>query len=179
MIASDTSEAIRTSDLSKRYGRAIGVSNLNLSVPQGQVFGFLGPNGAGKTTTIRLLLGLIKPTSGEIWILGNRATASRREIANLVGYLPGDFGLYRDMTGYDYLRYFMKLRKGRDCKNQNARLESLTSRFDISYNTRISTYSKGMKQVIGIIQAFMHDPRIIILDEPHHRARSHTAGTVL
>lgn len=159
-------DAITTRGLSKYYGNFAGISDLDLSIKQGEIFGYLGPNGAGKTTTIRLFLGLIKPSSGEIWILGKNTKEFQNELSNSIGYLPGDLGLYRDMSGYDYLHHFMKLRRGKNNKESLSKLESLMSRFHISFDKKISTYSKGMKQVVGIIQAFMHNPQVVILDEP-------------
>lgn len=159
-------DMIKTIGLSKNYGKFIGISDMNLTVRQGEIFGFLGPNGAGKTTTIRLLLGLMKPTSGEIEILGRNNIQLKSTYMNDIGYLPGDLGLYNDMTGIEYLHHFLKLRKGNKYSESIGKLDSLINLFDINYNKKIATYSKGMKQIIGIIQAFMHDPKLIILDEP-------------
>jgi ABC-2 type transport system ATP-binding protein len=156
--------AIRTTGLGKSYGRTVGISDLDLSVRDGEVFGFLGPNGSGKTTTIRLLLGLMKPSRGRVDILGEDLRSHLPGILSQLGYLPGEFGLYRDLTGTAYLKHLLRLRAGRRCGS--GAIEDLKGRFEIDFDKPIRTYSKGMKQVIGIIQAFAHDPRLLILDEP-------------
>jgi ABC-2 type transport system ATP-binding protein len=160
------SESIVTSNLTKYYGSQLGVKNLTLTVNKGEVFGFLGPNGAGKTTTIRLLMGLIRPTSGNIRVLDRDTESNRKEILREIGYLPGEVGLYGDLTGSEYLSHLMKLRIGNANRNAFRRLTDLQERFDIDYNRRIKSYSKGMRQVLGVIQAFMHDPCLVVLDEP-------------
>ncbi len=158
--------AIKTTGLTKHYGATVGIEDLDLGVEAGEVFGFLGPNGAGKTTTIRLLLGLVRPTRGTIRLLGKAARAHRKELLGRIGYLPGDLGLYRDLTGLRYLDHFLKLRTGEPSMDQEERLKELTTRFGIGLTRRIGTYSKGMRQIVGIIQAFMHQPDLLILDEP-------------
>ena len=155
--------AIKTFDLKKSYNHNTAVTKLNLSVKQGEIFGYLGPNGAGKTTTIRLLIGLIKPTLGKIWLFGKDTKKHQTDLFNQIGYLPGDIGLYRDLSGNDYLNHFMKLHAGKYDAPKKTRL---MNRFNIAYEKKIATYSKGMRQIIGIIQAFMHDPKLAILDEP-------------
>jgi ABC-2 type transport system ATP-binding protein len=154
---------IQTSGLTKYYGKNLGVKNLSLSVKKGEIFGFLGPNGAGKTTTIRLLLGLIKPSSGSIKIFNKDCSKNLKEILGKIGYLPGDIGLYNDMSGEDYLNYLLGLSVGNTNDNK---LANLKEKFAIDFKKKIKHYSKGMKQIIGIIQAFMHDPQLLILDEP-------------
>ena len=140
--------------------------DLDLSVKQGEIFGFLGPNGAGKTTTIRLLLGLIKPSRGAIYLLGREPARNPKESLREIGYIPGDIGLYRDLSGIEYLEHFLRLRfmKAADCHRSG--LEDLMNRFSIDFRRKIRDYSKGMRQTIGVIQAFMHEPRLEILDEP-------------
>jgi ABC-2 type transport system ATP-binding protein len=156
--------AIQTSALSKFYGEIVGISDLDLTVRKGEVFGFLGPNGAGKTTTIRLLLGLMKPTRGEVCLLGRSVRSHLPGILSEVGYLPGEFGLYGDLTGDAYLRHLLRLRSG--AHRGPGSLEDLKARFEIDFARSIRTYSKGMRQIVGIIQAFAHDPSLLILDEP-------------
>ena len=152
--------------LTKYYGPARGVSNLELEIRRGEIFGFLGPNGAGKTTTIRLLLGLIKPSSGSINILGRELTGKRKEITRDIGYLPGDFGLYQDMSGCDFIFHLLRIRNLHHNRNAIDKMEALIQRFGFDLEGKIKTYSKGMKQIVGIIQAFCHEPRLVILDEP-------------
>jgi ABC-2 type transport system ATP-binding protein len=157
---------IETHGLTKHYGSARGITDLELTVKEGEIFGFLGPNGAGKTTTIRLLLGLMKPSGGSIDILGKKLAGHRQEILNNIGYLPGDFGLYQELSGLDFIRHLLEVRGLRDSHSVRDKTEELVQRFGFDLKGKIKTYSKGMKQIVGIIQAFCHDPRLVILDEP-------------
>jgi ABC-2 type transport system ATP-binding protein len=154
--------AIRTWQLSKSYGRRPALRELELEVPAGRVFGYLGPNGAGKTTTIRLLAGLLRPTSGRAEVLGLDPVTDRERMQRRIGYLPGDFVAYPDLTGAQYLRFLSGLRGGVD----RAGVERLAKRFDLDLDVRIGTLSHGNRQKVGIVQAFMHHPELLILDEP-------------
>jgi ABC-2 type transport system ATP-binding protein len=154
--------AIRTWALSKSYGRRPALTELDLEVPAGGVFGYLGPNGAGKTTTIRLLAGLLRPTSGRAEVLGLDTVRDRERVQRRIGYLPGDFVAYHDLTGEQYLRYLAGLRGGVDW----ASVERLAKRFDLDLGLRIHTLSHGNRQKVGLVQAFMHGPDLLILDEP-------------
>jgi ABC-2 type transport system ATP-binding protein len=153
--------AIETKNLTKYYGNIKGIANLNFSVKKGEIFGFLGPNGAGKTTTIRTLLGFLKPTEGDAYIFGRSIREDVVEIKKHVGYIPGDLNLYGHLTGRQFLDYFMSLRD-----TQAILLDELLHVFEIPLDRLIKGYSKGMKQKLGIIQAFMDDPEIVIMDEP-------------
>ncbi|MBN2534201.1 MAG: ABC transporter ATP-binding protein [Spirochaetales bacterium] len=157
---------IELKNLTKYYGSYPGIMDINLGINEGEIFGFLGPNGAGKSTTIRLIIGLIKPTQGEISIFGKVKRAHHLEIFKEIGYLPGDIGLYKDLNGNDYLNHLLKLRMGKNYRKNNDTLMNLQKRFSIRFDKKINTYSKGMRQITGIIQAFMHNPRLLILDEP-------------
>ena len=157
--------AVEAVGLVKRYGNArtgrTALSGLDLTVDRGEVFGFLGPNGAGKTTTIRLLLDLIRPTSGTLRVLGadpRDAVATRRRI----GYLAGDFRIDGRQTGHEALTYLGELRGGVPA----ARIDELAARLDLDLGRRISTLSKGNRQKVGVVQAFMHRPELLVLDEP-------------
>lgn len=156
--------AIELRELSKQYsGSSIfAVNKLNLSVNHGEVFGFLGPNGAGKTTTIRMLLNLIQPSSGSGSILGKDIIKDSVSIRRSVGYLSGDFTAYSKMTGQQFLEYLGGLLP----PTNKSRIRSLAKTFNANLSKPIGTLSKGNRQKIGIIQAFMHDPRVLILDEP-------------
>jgi ABC-2 type transport system ATP-binding protein len=156
--------AIELNGLTRYYGSARGIEDLHLRVFPGEVFGFLGPNGAGKTTTIRLLFGLIRPSQGTIRLLGQDVPKHFPELRRRVGYLPGDLGLYPDLSGREYLHHMLRLRAGRDANP--GKLEELTDLFEFTFDKPIRTYSKGMRQMLGIIQAFAHSPELIILDEP-------------
>src|SRR5581483_7325176 len=153
---------IVTSGLSKDYGSGRGLFGLDLEVGRGEVFGFLGPNGAGKSTTMRLLLDLIKPTSGSARVLGLDAGRESLEIRRRVGFLPGDLALYPKLTGRIVLDYLAQLRGGVDRKVRDA----LVDRFDAELDRPIRQLSTGNRQKLGLIQAFMHEPELLILDEP-------------
>ena len=155
------SNVIEIKNLTKYYGKIKGIENLTLSVNKGEIFGFLGPNGAGKTTTIRTLLGYLKPTSGQAFILGKNIKYNIVDIKREVGYIPGDLNLYGHLNGRQFLDYFASLRN-----TEMSLLDELLRIFDVPLNRKIKGYSKGMKQKLGIIQAFMDDPEIVIMDEP-------------
>ena len=153
---------IRTEALTKFYGSHRGVEGLDLTVEPGEIFGFLGPNGAGKTTTIRLLLDLIRPSSGRSEVLGLDAQKDSIEIRRRVGYLPGELALYETLTGEQLLSYFGGLRE----MDQDQPGHAFAERLDLDLTRPISALSKGNKQKLGLAQAFMHDPDLLILDEP-------------
>ncbi len=153
---------IQTDKLTKFYGAHRGIVDVDLAVEQGEVFGFLGPNGAGKTTTIRLLLDLIRPTSGRALVLGIDTTRDPVSIHGRIGYLPGEFALFDRLTGGQTLQYFANLRGGADRRYQ----ADLIARFDLDPSRRFKEYSKGNKQKVGLIIALQHRPDLLILDEP-------------
>lgn len=157
-----TVPAIETEGLTKFYGSSRGVIDLDLTVSQGEIFGFLGPNGAGKTTTIRLLMDLIRPTRGQARLFGKDSQAESVELKKIVGYLPGELALWPNLTGWQTLSYLANLRGGVD----PALIKDLAARLDLDLSRKFREYSKGNKQKVGVIQAFMHGPRLLILDEP-------------
>ena len=154
--------AIATSGLTKDFGSGRGLFGLDLEVRQGEVFGFLGPNGAGKSTTMRLLLDLIRPTAGSARVLGLDAVADSLTIRRRVGFLPGDWALYPKLTGRAVLDYLARLRGGVDPRLR----DSLAERFDADLDRPLHELSTGNRQKLGLIQAFMHEPELLILDEP-------------
>ncbi len=154
--------AIRTTRLTKDFGQGRGLFGLDLEVARGEVFGFLGPNGAGKSTTMRLLLDLIRPTSGSAQLLGLDAGRQSLEIRRRVGFLPGDLALYPKLTGRAVLRYLAQLRGTVDPRLR----DSLAERFDADLDRPVHQLSTGNRQKLGLIQAFMHEPELLILDEP-------------
>lgn len=166
LVVDSNRAAIETFDLTKFYGSVRGVIDLNLSVRQGEIFGFLGPNGAGKTTTIRLLLRLINPSKGNIFLLGRECKRGDKEPLERIGYLSAESGPYQDLTGGEYLHHLMKLRGSNRRGISLKKRDHLIERFKIELHKKIKGYSGGMKQIIAIIQAFMHDPLLLILDEP-------------
>jgi ABC-2 type transport system ATP-binding protein len=154
--------AIRIKRLTKDYGQGHGLFDLDLDVQRGEILGFLGPNGAGKSTTMRLLLDLIKPTSGSATLLGLDSQAESLEIRRRVGFLPGELDLYPMLSGAAMLDYLAELRGGVDRGVRDA----LAERFDADLGRRIRELSTGNRQKLGLIQAFMHEPELLILDEP-------------
>ena len=156
------SAVIETEKLTKSYGPHRGIVDVDLEVQQGEVFGFLGPNGAGKTTTIRLLLDLIRPTSGKAFVFGIESTVDPVAIHRRIGYLPGEFTLYDKLTGGETLEYFGNLRGGVDPAYQ----ASLIERFDLDPSRKFKEYSKGNKQKVGLVAALQHKPDLMVLDEP-------------
>jgi ABC-2 type transport system ATP-binding protein len=158
--------AITIDHLSKRYGRLVAVRDLGFEVQEGEVFGFLGLNGAGKTTTIRILLDLLRPTSGHAVVFGFDCQRQGLEVRARMGYLPGELGFPQDMTGRQVLRLLERL--GNHPAESTWR-EHLLDRFRLSHADlarRIREYSTGMKRKLGIVQAFQHDPPLLVLDEP-------------
>ena len=153
---------IETKNLSKSYGDILAISNIDLEIPKGQVFGYLGPNGAGKTTTIKLLMDFIRPTKGTAKIFGLDSRENSVDIKKKVGYLPGDIVLYDQMTGNELLKYFCNMRKQSDWQF----VIKLAERLDVNLEMKIKKLSRGNRQKLGLIQAFMHKPELIIMDEP-------------
>jgi ABC-2 type transport system ATP-binding protein len=164
-LRSQNEVAIQTDKLTKNYGTSRGVIDLDLTINKGEVFGFLGPNGAGKTTTIRMLMGLIKPTGGGAKVNSLDIVNDSVEIRKQVGYLPGEFQLYPNLTGAKTLQYFANLR-GMDSKLAWERISKLAGRLELDLTKKFKQYSRGNKQKVGIVQAFMHKPGLLILDEP-------------
>ncbi len=153
---------IETDRLTKFYGPHRGIVDVDLAVGQGEIYGFLGPNGAGKTTTIRLLLDLIRPTSGRARMFGIETTVDPVAIHRRIGYLPGEFALFDRLTGGQTVEYFANLRGGVDRAYQ----ADLIARFDLDPSRRFKEYSKGNKQKVGLVIALQHRPDLLILDEP-------------
>ncbi len=148
--------------LTKDYGHNRGVVDLTFDVAQGEIFGFLGPNGAGKSTTIRLFMGLLKPTAGQAFIAGFDCWRRSTDVKRLAGYLPGEWTFDAGLTGAQILEYLGNLRGGVD----RAYVQRLIERFELDPSRRFREYSHGNKQKVGLIQAFMNRPRLLILDEP-------------
>ena len=153
---------ITTEHLTKSYGLHRGIIDLDLEVQAGEVFGFLGPNGAGKTTTIRVLLDLIRPTSGKATVLGIETSVDPVAIHRRIGYIPGEFALYDRLTGGQTIEYFGNLRGGVD----RAYRDELIEKLDIDPSRKFKEYSKGNKQKVGLVIALQHRPDLLMLDEP-------------
>ena len=161
-----TTPAVSSRGLTKRFGRLVAVKALDLAVEPGQVFGFLGLNGAGKTTTIRVLLDLLRPSAGRAALLGHDCQADGIAARALVGYMPGEPGFYRDMTGRQVLGVMARL-SARAVNEawQRELLDRLAFR-DTDLDRRIREYSSGMKRKLAIVSAFQAEAPLLILDEP-------------
>ena len=159
-------QAISIRGITKRFGNFTAVNNLHLEVAQGEILGFLGLNGAGKTTTIRILLDLLRPDGGSASIFGHDCQAEGLMARSKIGYLPGEMGIYSDLTGLDVLDLLAGL-SGQIPDHKHR--QELQERFQLSHRDlqrRLREYSTGMKRKLGLIQAFQSDPSLLILDEP-------------
>lgn len=155
-------DAIRTTGLTKYYGKARGIIDLNLSVREGEFFGFIGPNGAGKSTTIRTLLGLIKPTGGSGVIFDKDIVREKHDILNEVGYLPSEAVFYTGMRVRDILKLSAELRK----KNCIKEAKNLCERLQLDTTRKVEELSFGNRKKVAIVCALQHDPKLLVLDEP-------------
>jgi len=155
--------AIDITDLSKTYGKARGISHINLKVEQGEIFGFIGPNGAGKSTTIRILLNLIFPTGGNARIMGMDVIRETRKIKQRTGYIPSDAVEYPFMTVRDFLEYCGRFYNEKNCSQ---RINELIDFFELDPERKIADLSRGNKKKVSIVQSFIHSPDLLILDEP-------------
>ena len=153
---------IETQRLTKTYGSHRGIIDVDLTVMEGEAFGFLGPNGAGKTTTIRTLLDHLRPTSGRAMVFGVETSVDPVAIHRRLGYLPGEFALYDKLTGGQTIEYFANLRGNVD----HAYQQGLIERLDVDPSRKFREYSKGNKQKIGLVIALQHRPELLLLDEP-------------
>ena len=157
-----TTNVIEIRQLTKDYGNNRGIFDVSLSVKKGEVFGFLGPNGAGKSTTIRHLMGFIQADQGSCQINGLDCLRDHARIQQALGYLPGEIAFMDDMTGLEFIKFMAKMKGMTDL----TKAYELMERFELNPQGKIKKMSKGMKQKVGIICAFMHDPELLILDEP-------------
>ena len=158
---------IKTQNLSKEFETTVAVRDLDLTVEAGQIYAFLGPNGAGKTTTIMMLLGLEKPTSGKIEIMGKSLDTDYFSIKRRIGVVSENQYLYDDMTAWEYLNFFGRLYEVED---REKKIKAFLERVKLYHrrNERLAGYSHGMKQKISIARALLHDPELLILDEPQN-----------
>ena len=153
---------IEINGLTKDYGNHKGIFDLSFQVKEGEVFGYLGPNGAGKTTTIRHLMGFLSPDKGTARILGKDCRTESSSIMKELGYLPAEIAFFDGMNGMEFLKFMGEMRGMRDITYR----DKLIEQFELDTRGRIRKMSKGMKQKLGIICAFMHEPKVLILDEP-------------
>ena len=152
--------------LTKRYGRLTAVNNLDLEVRHGEILGFLGLNGAGKTTTIRILLDLLRPTNGRAYILGHDCQADGLKARSLSGYLPGEMGIYSDLTGHEVMDFLAGLSRQTLDEQYRQELQERLHLPDSDLRKKLREYSTGMKRKLGLLQSLQADPPMLILDEP-------------
>jgi ABC-2 type transport system ATP-binding protein len=158
---------VETRDLTKRYENLVALDHLNLSIPEGAIYGFIGPNGAGKTTTMRILTALLKPSSGEAWVAGAEVTRDPKAIRRLVGWMPDSFGVYDNMKAWEYLDFFAASYNVPE-RRRKQQIDELLELVDLG-NKRdeyVMGLSRGMKQRLSLARTMAHDPRLLILDEP-------------
>jgi ABC-2 type transport system ATP-binding protein len=154
---------IETTDLSKFYGKIRGIEHVNLEIDEGEIFGFIGPNGAGKSTTIRILLNLIFPTRGSARIMGMDVIREIKKINRLVGYIPSDANAYISMDVYEFLSYCMRFHGVQD---NTSRIAELSGLFDLDLKRKVGELSMGNRKKVSIVQSLLHNPKLLILDEP-------------
>ena len=154
--------AVHVSALTKRYGTRTALAGLDLDVPAGRVVGLIGPNGAGKTTTLRVLLDIIRPTSGQVRVLGSDPRAGGPALRRRIGYLPGELRLDGRVRGRALLRHYAEL----SGPATPGAVDELAARLHCDLDRPVRTLSKGNKQKLGLVQAFLHRPELLVLDEP-------------
>lgn len=155
-------KVIEIDNLSKFYGKTLGIEHLNLEVDEGEIFGFIGPNGAGKSTTIRILLNLIFPTGGSARIMGMDVSRESPAIKKFIGYVPSDANAYSYMNVREFLEYCIRFYKSGD----NGKIAGLARTFELDLRRKIGELSMGNRKKVSIIQSLIHNPRLLILDEP-------------
>jgi len=150
-------------DLSKTYGKARGIDHINLEINEGEIFGFIGPNGAGKSTTIRILMNLIFPSGGSARIMGMDVIKETKRIKTQVGYIPSDANAYSSMNVREFLIYCISFY---GIRNGEQRITDLSGLFELDLNRKITDLSLGNRKKVSIIQSLLHNPKLLILDEP-------------
>ena len=158
--------AVSLRGITKRYGRLTAVDNLSLEVSTGEILGFLGLNGAGKTTTIRILLDLLRPTAGQAFIFGHDCQKNGLEARSIIGYMPGEMGIYSDMTGEEVLDLLAGMSRQSFDTHYRREIQDRLELAETDLRRKLREYSTGMKRKLGLIQAFQSDPHLLILDEP-------------
>jgi ABC-2 type transport system ATP-binding protein len=171
--------AVQTSSLTRRFGDFTAVNDVNLTVAPGQFFGFLGPNGAGKSTTIKMLTGLLAPTSGSIEILGQDLTANTIELKRQIGVVPEGLALYGRLTAAEHLRFVGRM-YGLDERTTRQRSEELLDFMSLANESKklITDFSHGMQKKLALASAVIHGPKVLFLDEPFEGVDAIAAGTL-
>jgi ABC-2 type transport system ATP-binding protein len=159
--------AVETRSLTRRFGNLTAVSDLDLQVPAGAIYGLIGPNGAGKTTTLRMLAGLLEPSSGDILLNGQPVNHDWRELKRQIGYMPDFFGVYEDMLVWEYLDFFGRC-YGLSTARRTQVIAELLELVDLveKRDAYVHTLSRGMRQRLCLAHALVHDPQVLLLDEP-------------
>src|SRR5688500_17297326 len=167
MASEPRSLILKTDRLGKRYGDHVALDNLNLAIHAVEVFGYIGPNGAGKTTTLRILCGLLEPTSGKAYVGGHEVTGNKDLIKQLVGYLPDNFGVYPTLRVWEYLDFYAAAHLIPPKKRPERIDWCLRTANALEFRDKMmGALSRGMKQRVGIAKTLLHDPQVLILDEP-------------
>jgi ABC-2 type transport system ATP-binding protein len=158
---------IRIIDLRKQYGRLAAVDNLNIEVAPGEIFGFLGPNGAGKTTTIRVMMGILRASSGRVILGGHDVQEEPQQAKAIAGFIPDRPFIYEKLSGKEFLTFIAKLH-GMESARRERRIDELLEYFELSnwQDELVEGFSHGMKQRLVLCAALVHEPRILIVDEP-------------
>jgi ABC-2 type transport system ATP-binding protein len=166
-MATSNAPAVELQNVTKRYNEIVAVNNVNLTINQGEIFGLLGPNGSGKSTTLKMLLGLVQPEQGRVLVLGLDAKKDTVAIKRLVGYAPESPRVYEFLTGIEFLDFIGDI-YGMQTEEKRTRINEYLKALQLEgrEGDMISSYSEGMKQKIALISAFLHKPRLLILDEP-------------
>ncbi len=158
---------VETRGLSKLYGRFVALDNLNMVIERGSIYGFIGPNGAGKTTTMRILATLLAPSAGRAWVAGHRVDTEARAVRQAIGYMPDFFGVYDNMKVWEYLDFFAAAYNVPTARRKGL-IDDLLSLvdLDVKRDAYVDSLSRGMKQRLGVARTLVHDPQLLILDEP-------------
>jgi ABC-2 type transport system ATP-binding protein len=158
---------IETKNLTKVFKNITAVKNLNISINEGDIYGFIGPNGAGKTTTIKMLATLMRPTSGTAFVGGHNINGESRSVRRLIGYMPDFFGVYEDMKVTEYLEFFAAAYRIRGAARRRI-VKDVLALTDLEYkqNELVQALSRGMQQRLGLARVLIHDPKVLLLDEP-------------
>jgi ABC-2 type transport system ATP-binding protein len=178
-LTSNSIYGVELKGVVKRYNELIAVNNLNLNIRQGEIFGLLGPNGSGKSTTLKMLLGLVQPDEGSVKVLGIDAKQDPVAIKRLVGYAPETPRIYEFLTGIEFLDFIGDL-YGMQTEEKRIRITDYLKAFQLEgrEGDMISSYSEGMRQKVALIAAFLHKPKLLILDEPLNALDPRTARIV-
>ena len=159
--------AVELKDVTKRYNEIVAVNNFSLTISTGEIFGLLGPNGSGKSTTLKMLMGLVQPTAGSVSVLGLDVQKQPVEVKRLVGYVPESPNIYEFLTGIEYLDFIADIYGVPTAEKKQRILEYLKAlQLEGREGDMINSYSDGMKKKISLISAFLHKPKLLILDEP-------------